>query len=594
MKLKYLLFIFLLGIGIFAPQNTYAYTQQAATDDGYIYHTVVSGETIYSIASKYNVLQADIYSLNPNARRGIKPKQVLKIKTGKTYILHSVQPKETLYSVSKYYNVPIEKILEINPGLTSDNFKIGTAIKIPQGETGGQKEVSAQPENSVSTDSRNSAKRQNNTLPNTHTVRSGETLYSISKQYGVSMQELAEANPQIEKVGLKEGMNITIPRSNTNRSTTVSERPDSQATRSAVTKTNAVKVGLLLPFLNTNNNQQARFVEYYEGFLLAVEDLKTKGYSTEVYVFDIRKGKDTKKLESLLETSEMKALDLIIGGVNDDEVALLSKFAQKYNIKYAVPFPTKNDKVIKGGSTYQANVSQATLYPKVAEKFKDRFKDHNIIIVSNSSGGNDKSDFINMLKNTLDKDRIYYVSSGMSQSDIKNALSETKQNVIIPASSSLSTLGKLIPILRELKSNHTGEFTLFGYPDWQAPAYVSQYAQEFSKYNTYIYTPFYSDRNNPKTKEFGERYKKWYDKSLISTYPQYGLLGYDTALYFLNALALYPDSFDSSIISQPTLPILQSAFYFEEVPGKAGYVNTGVFFIHYNANMSTTKIDLSR
>lgn len=588
MNFKYTFLLFLLGIGIITTQNSYAITQQPKETNGYIYHTVASGETIYSIAAKYDVLQADIYALNPDSKQGIKANQVLKIKADdKSYILHSIQSKETLYSVSKLYNVSIESIMEANPGLNSDNFRMGTAIKIP-------KQTGIQTANSTNT---NTPKQSNTpSVPSTHTVKAGETLYSISKLYNISMQEVGEANPKVRKKGLKEGMVLTIPlikTTPTTKNNTIEEK--TKVTSNTKTpKNSAVKVGLLLPFLNTNNNQKARFVEYYEGFLLAVEDLKSKGYSTEIYAFDIRKGKDTKKLESLLETSEMQSLDLIIGGVNDDEVALISKFAQKYDIKYAVPFPTKNDKVIKGKSTYQANVSQGILYSKVAEKFKEQFKDRNIVIVSNSSGGNDKSDFIGILKTTLDKDNIPYTISDLQTSSIKSALSNTKENVVIPASSSLATLSKLIPIMRDIKNNNQEELTLFGYPDWQAPAYVAQYASEFAKYNTYIYTPFYSDNNNQTTKQFLERYNKWYGKSLINTYPQYGLLGYDTGLYFMTALARNPDSFNNTIKSQPTLPILQSAFFFEEVPGKAGYVNTGIFFIRYNADMTTTKIDFSR
>lgn len=309
MKLKYTLLVLLLSIGITAIQSTYATTQQSISKDGYVYHTVTSGETVYSIAAKYNVLQADIYKLNPDSKRGIKPNQVLKIKTDNppvaddnSYILHSIQSKETLYSVSKHYNVSIESIMDANPGLNSDNFRMGTAIKIPKKQVVTQTTTNANP----------NPPKQSNTpsTPGTHKVKAGETLYSISKLYNLSMQEIGEANPKVRKKGLKEGMSLTIPSVKT---TPTEERTQTtSSTKTSTNKNSVVKVGLLLPFLNTNKNQQARFVEYYEGFLLAVEDLKSKGYSTEIYAFDIRKGKDTKKLESLLETSEMKGLDLVI------------------------------------------------------------------------------------------------------------------------------------------------------------------------------------------------------------------------------------------------------------------------------------------
>lgn len=43
-----------------------------------------------------------------------------------------------------------------------------------------------------------------------HTVKIGETLYSVSKKYGVSMQDILKANPDMDH-GLKAGKDIVIP-----------------------------------------------------------------------------------------------------------------------------------------------------------------------------------------------------------------------------------------------------------------------------------------------------------------------------------------------------------------------------------------------
>src|SRR5690606_3901205 len=111
-------------------------------------------------------------------------------------------------------------------------------------------------------------------------------------------------------------------------------------------RVDVIKVGLLLPFLDETGGAHFRLQEYYEGFLLAVDELKNKGIDLELYVFEIGKGNDTKKLVSLLETLEMQSLNLIIGGVNDAQIKTLSDFSKAKNIKYVVPFSQSNGEVL--------------------------------------------------------------------------------------------------------------------------------------------------------------------------------------------------------------------------------------------------------
>ena len=55
-----------------------------------------------------------------------------------------------------------------------------------------------------------SRNRHNTTSGATHKVAKGETLYSLSKLYGVSIEELCKANPGVEN-GLKTGLLLVIP-----------------------------------------------------------------------------------------------------------------------------------------------------------------------------------------------------------------------------------------------------------------------------------------------------------------------------------------------------------------------------------------------
>ena len=54
------------------------------------------------------------------------------IKTGAKYLFHTVQPGDTLWSIAKRYDgVTVEMIKEINNLSSKSTIKIGTKIKVP-------------------------------------------------------------------------------------------------------------------------------------------------------------------------------------------------------------------------------------------------------------------------------------------------------------------------------------------------------------------------------------------------------------------------------------------------------------------------------
>ncbi|HCM22183.1 MAG TPA: hypothetical protein DIC46_15730, partial [Porphyromonadaceae bacterium] len=138
-------------------------------------------------------------------------------------------------------------------------------------------------------------------------------------------------------------------------------------------KVNRMKVALLLPFLEKNNdNRHLRFQEYYEGFLLAVEKMKEEGADIELYVFDIGTESDTRKLTSLLETLEMQSLHLMIGGFSDNQIKILSDFSKAHNIKYVVPLSRSNE-VLNNGMIFQVNFQPSYNYTKASHVFMQTY-----------------------------------------------------------------------------------------------------------------------------------------------------------------------------------------------------------------------------
>ena len=188
----------------------------AFAQDNFIKHTVEKGETVTKIAQKYKVTPANIYNLNPDSQNGLKPDMVLLIPKGNGAIIvekndsmtkHTIVAKETLYGLSKLYNVSVEEIENANPELKKEGLKVGATINIPSKTVAVKSEI-----NSDRKDNKKEDKKKDKTTEKEvfHQVEAKETKYSIAKQYGISVEDLDKANPDI-KEGLQIGFRLKIP-----------------------------------------------------------------------------------------------------------------------------------------------------------------------------------------------------------------------------------------------------------------------------------------------------------------------------------------------------------------------------------------------
>jgi len=166
-------------------------------------HTVQRGETLYSIARKYEMDVAELRRLNSidiNSQ-DLLAGQVLWVKpipaevayashpntanidAKEKIIKHKVKRGETLSSIANKYSVTVQDIRNNNKISRSGKLKKGQNLKIITYETGNLS--------------------NNNKTPNaekmTHKVKSGENLSTIANKYNVSEDELKMWNPQSVK-----------------------------------------------------------------------------------------------------------------------------------------------------------------------------------------------------------------------------------------------------------------------------------------------------------------------------------------------------------------------------------------------------------
>ena len=102
-------------------------------------YTVKKGDTLYSIANKYNVTVDEIKKLNNLSTNNLSIGMKLSIpikeesKEVEKATLYTVVKGDTLYSIANKYNVTVDEIKKLN-NLSSNNLSIGMKLNIPTKE----------------------------------------------------------------------------------------------------------------------------------------------------------------------------------------------------------------------------------------------------------------------------------------------------------------------------------------------------------------------------------------------------------------------------------------------------------------------------
>ena len=571
-------------------------------------HTVSKGQSLYSIASMYNVTVDEIIQLNQKADERIKAGETLKIpqKANNQLSFHTIQSGETLYQLTVRYGVSAQRICQANPGLSASNFRIGQVIAIPPKiEEPVQEETQKQVVEQVT--QKEDKEKSEGLKPNCrdiHKVQRKETIYSISRLYQITEEELIEANPELRTKKLKKGKFLCIPyaKGTTKKqgSEPKTEEPASnyelfRKNQKESRKFTTIKAALMLPFMTDSpkgNEEQNRMVEYYEGFLMALDSLKEMNISIELNTYDT--GKSIESIQGILAKEELKGMDIIFGPAYPEQVKPLAEFARNNKIRLVIPFTSKTDEVFDNPYVYQINTPQSYLYSEVYEHFIRKFSTDNRIIFldAGDAGVKDKEAFIKGFKDELSAKGIVYKElkgEAINPESIKMAIDSTTNNIFIPTSANNTALIKIIPqltIVTREKPHYRMMF--FGYPDWQT--YTHDHLGSFFELDTYFYSSFYTNNLFPAAIQFTSAYRKWYSKDMANTYPKYGMLGFDTAFYFLKGMSQYGTNLEENLNHLRVNPI-QTGFKFDRVNNWGGFINRKVFFVHFNKGYELIKID---
>ena len=150
-------------------------------------YTVKLGDSLWSIANKYNTTVNELKSLNNLSSDVLQIGQVLSVPSNSVSVgnTYTVKSGDSLWSIANKYNTTVSNLKSLN-NLSSDVLQIGQVLNVPS--------------NSVS-------------VGNTYTVKSGDSLWNIANRYGISVAELKSLNNLSGDV-LQIGQVLNVPSSN--------------------------------------------------------------------------------------------------------------------------------------------------------------------------------------------------------------------------------------------------------------------------------------------------------------------------------------------------------------------------------------------
>ena len=444
-----------------------------------------------------------------------------------------------------------------------------------------------------------------------YTVERSIGLYRISKNFGVSQEEILQANPHLQTTGLRYDEVILIPAkglgtqlADSAPAATVAEVPMEapaevkpivvkekkesilpkykrqkwQQVDTVVVDTTAVemdttivqkdssviRLAMMLPLqadaLKRDKNMD-RFYDYYAGALIAINEVQATGQAIEVHTYDV--GKNVQKTTQLLCDSTWQKVDAIVGPAYTQQVAIAAEYAQRDSTWMLVPFLSNVASIAHNPYLLQFNPSEHTEADTLARYLAQYGDSVNCVLIETKAGDVIPSGIM-ALHQALKAQGVPTSSISLTAilaDSLDGAFKTDMENIVIFNTEKYSNLKAVMPHL--LQGHATYPITLFSHYSWQNEKIILPQ----------LYTTIFSD-SLMVSEPYEAVWQQYFNHTVSSTLPRYDLLGYDQMRHLLQLLQTSADS-----IATPVWNGLQADIQYHRVSPDGGYENRQIHII---------------
>ena len=427
-----------------------------------------------------------------------------------------------------------------------------------------------------------------------HKVKRKETIFGIARDYGLTVQELINANPEMNAPGyeLKKGDFIKIPYpANSLMTTTPSTEEIAMPTKPKVVETDMrqreIRVGVMLPLHNINGDGK-RMVEYYRGILMACDSLRVNGISTDVRAWNV--AEDTDINEIIQQDPHVGDRDLIIGPLYTKQVKALGDFARQHNIRVLIPFSINSPEIFTNPILFQVYQNGNMLNDGYVSHFYDRYKNYHTVIIDCNDSTSTKGGFTSALRQKLEMEGKKYSITNLRSSEamFQKTFSTTEPNVVVLNTSRSQELNIAFAKLSGMTlSRPQIQVSVFGYPEWLQ--YTSRHLDNFYKYDVCIPSTYYMNPVSSRTARFKQKYRWNFHQDMQNYQQRFAVTGFDHAFFFIKGLHMYGQHFTGASGMVGYTPY-QTPLHFERL-GEGGLQNRARLFVHYTKDQRIETIN---
>lgn len=509
----------------------------------------------------------------------------LAIIDGETYFIHQVESKQTLFSIASTYEVKLSRIAFDNPGVM-DGLKLGQLLKIlksAQGETI-PKEVTGE-------------KLELDGEYVLYKVPRRQTLYAISKEYNTTVAAIIDANPELVN-GLKVRSTIRIPvpkllEQKSDERVEMVGLPDIVKEEPIATQVGKVgnqpsHITLMLPlYYDLNDTVDVNKLEdeeetiykkseialqFYEGFLMALDTLKGLGYEVKLNVIDTENR--PWKVRKLVEQGALKNTDLIIGPLYSKVFNEVSQYAYENCIPLVSPTIKGNSIVERNNYVFKQIPSEQSMVFEMGRYLSQSDSTTNMVL---HYGATDEQKLLWRFRQGLEANGLQPVNFPAydiyktGSDSIKQRLSLQGRNNIVILSNNQVKLAGLIRML----TGWSEEAYIVGYAPSKWQRFKNLEIDHFDALRVHIPTAFHIDYEDEQVERFVQKFRLKYQGEPST----FAFRGYDLAMHFIrNMNAIKYLGPDYMLAVEETG--LQSAFGWIQLPN-GGYENTRPRMVDY-------------
>ena len=541
---------------------------------------VQRGETIYDIAKEYGIDIADLRAVNAVLNDEPAPGTrivIPAIANENDYIIHHCERNERVNSLLKRWKVDEDDFRRINVSVGSHVFD-NQVVLIP--------------------------------------------IQPINEFYWMMKEEAGEVVENEEEPEIQEIQELEVPiQEETSQSIFVEDFGEIEECFAAPENaTRRYNVALMVPlYLNDVSNldmskenihrtQKARslsFVQFYEGFMMAVDKLENEGLRLNLTVIDVTDNVSTAK--QALSQIRGEDLDLIVGPFFGKSFAIIEEYAKANNIVVVNPLSTRESVIVDNPNVVKVKPGEMGQILTISNLVKNLYYDSNVFIVSKERAAdslfleqlehhlnlavNDEvtvsgNEFLQFARNeserlemgsrlvpTVDVEgQVYstddfkngtvkevvlanpvkrYAYSNISQ--VKSQLSGVRNNVIVAYGDDNVFATQMLNSLA--KETDRFPITLICAPDWAK--FEKLLVDNLLQMNAIYLSDGFVDYHSDAAKRFVVRFRQKY-----AVEPQsYAFEGYDMAMFFLSALMRYGDDM-LDCLNCCNVPMLHSQYRF--------------------------------